>query len=292
MTGRLKAAVWRAGVCVLGFRRVISLERSDCLVIVRGGGDIATGTIHCLASCGFKVLVLESGQPTTIRRLAAFSEAMYKNEVTVEGICARRVFKKEDILSAWRQKAVPVIEDTKGLWIKTMAPQVVVDAIIAKKNTGTDKTMAPLVIGLGPGFCAGRDVHVVIETMRGHHLGRILRDGYALPNTGIPGIIAGIGKERVIHAPAAGTMREAAAIGDLVHQGDVIAWIGDTPVKASIDGVLRGLLHEGLPVTKGFKIADIDPRASEQGNCVTISDKARTIAGGVLQAILMSGMIG
>lgn len=267
------------------------MKISECLVIVRGGGDLATGTIHCLFSCGFKVLVLETGQPTTIRRLAAFSEVMYQNDIEVEGIKACRIESQEDIEDCFASGILPVAKDPDGVWIKRLRPQVVVDGIIAKKNLGTKIGMAPLVIGLGPGFCAGEDVHVVIETMRGHRLGRILRQGRAVPNTGVPGVIAGVSKERVIHAPAAGVMHENSAIGDIVSKDDVIAYIDDTPVYATIDGVLRGLLHGGLEVTKGFKIADIDPRISEKGNCVTISDKARTIAGGVLQAILMFGKL-
>ena len=184
---------------------------------------------------------------------------------------------------------MPVVEDPDGLWIDKLKPQIVVDAILAKKNMGTYKDMAPLVIGLGPGFTAGDDVHVVVETMRGHQLGRIITKGMAIPNTGIPGVIAGVGKERVIHSPAAGKMRNVAQITDIVKKGDIIAYIDDTPVYASLDGVLRGLLRDGFDIPKGFKIADIDPRISEQGNCFTISDKARTIAGGVLQAVLMYG---
>ncbi len=241
--------------------------------------------------CGFKVLVLEKGQPTTIRRLAAFSEVMYQDTVCVEGVGAGRVKDEAEMEKMWAQGMIPVAEDPGGLWIKTLNPGVVVDGIIAKKNLGTSKEMAPLVIGLGPGFEAGKDVHVVIETMRGHHLGRIITKGSAIPNTGVPGEIAGVSRERVIHSPAAGVMREAAAIGDIVHRGQIIAWVWDTPVYATIDGVLRGLLHGGLNIPKGFKIADIDPRISQQGNCVTISDKARTIAGGVLQAVLMYGGI-
>lgn len=263
------------------------MKISECLVIVRGGGDLATGTIHCLLSCGFKVLVLETGQPTTIRRLAAFSEVMYEKDTIVEGIRAKCVASEDEMNLCWSSGVLPVVRDPEGIWIHKLKPQVVVDAIIAKKNLGTKIDMAPLVIGLGPGFCAGTDVHIVIETMRGHSLGRILRHGSAIPNTGVPGVIAGVSKERVIHAPYAGVMHEKAAIGDIVRKGEIIACIDQMPVYATIDGVLRGLLHGGLTVPKGFKIADIDPRISEKENCITISDKARTIAGGVLQAILM-----
>lgn len=262
---------------------------NDFLVIVRGGGDLATGTIHCLHQCGFKVLVLETGQPTTIRRQAAFSEAMYHGETVVEGVRARRVTDQAQIMQCFEAGIVPMIEDTRGQWIEALGPDVVVDAIIAKKNLGTRTDMAPLVIGLGPGFMAGSDVHVVIETMRGHNLGRMITAGSALPNTGIPGVVAGYSKERVIHSPAAGVMHNVAAIGNVVKKGDTIAYVDQTPVCATLDGVLRGLLNDGLSVTQGFKIADIDPRLSEQQNCVTISDKARTIAGGVLQAIFMYG---
>ena len=267
------------------------MKIKDCLVIVRGGGDLATGTIYSLFSCGFKVLVLEISQPTTIRRLAAVSEVMYQNEVRVEDLKARRADSLEEIRACWDEGILPVAKDPGGRWIQTLKPQVVVDAIIAKRNLGTNRRMAPLVIGLGPGFCAGEDVHVVIETMRGHRLGRIIRQGSAEPNTGVPGVIAGYSRERVIHSPAEGIMKECAAIGQIVSKGDVIAYVGGVPVYATIDGVLRGLLHGGLNVPVGFKIADIDPRISEQSNCVTISDKARTIAGGVLQAVLMYGNV-
>ena len=184
-----------------------------------------------------------------------------------------------------------MLSDSEGEWIKKLSPQVVVDAILAKKNMGTDKDMAPLVIGLGPGFTAGADVDVVIETKRGHQLGRMITKGMAIANTGVPGNIGGYTSERVIHSPAEGVMKNVCQISDLVKNRDIIAYIDDTPVTATIDGVLRGLLKDDIRVPKGFKIADIDPRVSEQGNCFTISDKARTIAGGVLQTILMKGGI-
>ena len=258
-------------------------------VIVRGAGDLATGTIHCLSSCGFKVAALEVSRPTTIRRTVAFSEAMYQNEVCVEGVIAKKAVSPEVIEQCWNSGIVPVLEDSRGHWIDRLKPHIVIDAIIAKKNLGTNKSMAPLVIGLGPGFTAGEDVHVVIETQRGHRLGRIITEGCAMPNTGIPGSIAGVGKERVIHSPDAGIMHNIRRIADIVHKDEMIACVGDTPVYASISGILRGLLKDGLYVSKGFKIADIDPRISEKENCFTISDKARTIAGGVLQAILIYG---
>ena len=182
---------------------------------------------------------------------------------------------------------IPVLIDPDCKILEEIQPQVLIDAILAKKNLGTTMDMAETVIALGPGFTAGVDAHLVIETQRGHNLGRVLTEGAAAPNTGIPGVIAGYGKERVIHAPAAGILQNKSKIGDLVEKGQTIAMIGDVPVTATLTGVLRGLIRDGYPVTEGFKIADIDPRESEQKNCYTISDKARCIAGGVLEGILM-----
>ena len=178
-----------------------------------------------------------------------------------------------------------------GKHIRELEPEAVIDAILAKKNLGTSRDMAPLTVGLGPGFTAGEDVDYVIETMRGHNLGRIIKKGSALPNTGVPGLIAGIGKERVIHSPAAGNMKNICQIADLVEKDQVIAMVGDTPVKAAISGVIRGLIRDGYPVFAGMKIADIDPRAEQKKNCFTISDKARCIAGGVLEVLLSCGVL-
>lgn len=256
-------------------------------VIVRGGGDLATGTIHCLHQCGYEVLVLEIAEPTAIRRSVAFSEAMYDGTSVVEGVCARRIDRPEDAAACWQAGVIPMLQDADAACVHQIAPFAFVDAAIAKRNLGTHMDMAPFVIGLGPGFTAGRDVHVVIETKRGHQLGRIIRNGSAIANTGIPGIIGGYGKERVIHSPAAGRFKGEAQIGDIVQKGQIIAHIDDVPVYASLDGLLRGILRDGLYVPEHFKIADIDPRLAEHDNCFTISDKARTIAGGVLQAICM-----
>lgn len=254
-------------------------------VIVRGGGDIATGTICHLNQCGFRVLVLECAAPTAIRRRVAFSEAVYDGVTVVEGICCRRVEKITECEDIWGQGAVPLIIDPEGSVITEFQPDVVVDAILAKKNLGTYRRMAPLTIALGPGFTAGVDVDAVIETMRGHDLGRIIRKGNALPDTGVPGLIAGEGARRVIHAPASGQIRNLSSISDLVSEGQTIAMIGDVPVYASLTGVLRGIIRNGFPVEKGLKIADIDPRKEQQKNCFTISDKARCIAGSVGEVI-------
>lgn len=276
------------------------MKKKD-LIVVRGAGDLATGTIHRLKKAGFRLLVLEAEHPAAIRRQVALSEAVYAGSARVEDVEAvrmdvdlaekknRKELLEPEMERIWKKDGVPVLVDPAGLSIAALRPAVVVDAILAKKNLGTTKEMAPLVIALGPGFTAGEDVDVVIETKRGHNLGRVIRSGSAVPNTGIPGIIGGYGKERVMHAQAEGILRNAASIGDIVEARAVIAEIetekGTVPVEASLSGLLRGLIRDGYPVTKGFKIADIDPRQEELQNCFTISDKARCIAGSVLEVI-------
>lgn len=276
------------------------MKKKD-LIVVRGAGDLATGTIHRLKKAGFRLLVLEAEHPAAIRRQVALSEAVYAGSARVEDVEAvrmdvdlaekknRKELLEQEMERIWKKDGVPVLVDPAGLSIAALRPAVVVDAIQAKKNLGTTKEMAPLVIALGPGFTAGEDVDVVIETKRGHNLGRVIRSGSAVPNTGIPGIIGGYGKERVMHAQAEGILRNVASIGDIVEARAVIAEIetenGTVPVEASLSGLLRGLIRDGYPVTKGFKIADIDPRKEELQNCFTISDKARCIAGSVLEVI-------
>jgi xanthine dehydrogenase accessory factor len=256
------------------------------IVIVRGGGDLATGTIHKLYRSGFRVLVLEVPKPTSIRRSVSFSEAVYESQVEIEGITAVHVHSISEIEQAFCNKKVPVIIDPEGKYIEEIKPKIVVDAIIAKKNMGTTRNMADITIALGPGFTAGKDVDIVIETSRGHNLGRLILSGKAKENTGIPGSIMGYSKERVIHSPCAGIMKNVVHIDAEVQKDEVIAYIGDTPIYATISGLLRGILRTGSIVTNGFKIADIDPRVTEKMNCYTISDKARSIAGGVLEAVL------
>ena len=276
------------------------MKKKD-LIVVRGAGDLATGTIHRLKKAGFRLLVLEAEHPAAIRRQVALSEAVYAGSARVEDVEAvrmdvdlaekknRKELLEQEMERIWKKDGVPVLVDPAGLSIAALRPAVVVDAILAKKNLGTTKEMAPLVIALGPGFTAGEDVDVVIETKRGHNLGRVIRSGSAVPNTGIPGIIGGYGKERVMHAQAEGILRNVASIGDIVEARAVIAEIetenGTVPVEASLSGLLRGLIRDGYPVTKGFKIADIDPRQEKLQNCFTISDKARCIAGSVLEVI-------
>lgn len=260
-------------------------------IIVRGGGDLATGTVHRLWSAGFRVLVLETDKPAAIRRQVSVCEAVYQGRAEVEGMVAVYASSLDEAKTISDQGHVPVLVDAKGDFIHALKPEIVVDAILAKKNLGTHKNMAPLTVALGPGFAAGEDVDVVIETQRGHNLGRVIRQGFAAPNTGVPGVIGGYSSQRVIHAPCSGKLKEIHSISNIVAAGETIALIVDregneVPVSASIPGIIRGLIQNGYEVTEGLKIADIDPRFDEHKNCFTISDKARCIAGSVLEVVV------
>ena len=261
-----------------------TLGRRD-LVVMRGAGDIATGSIARLHSAGFPVVALDIEQPTVIRRTISFAQALFDGRTEVEGIVAVRCETLVDIAYALVQGQVPVVVDPAGSWIARLKPAAVVDAILAKVNCGTTTDMAPVVVALGPGFTAGQDCHAVIETKRGHTLGSIIYDGSAIPNSGIPGIIAGYGAERVIHAPATGTIHLLHDIGDHVEQGECIAMIDDVEVHASLTGCLRGMIASGMHVDEGLKIADVDPRDVSE-YCNTISDKARAVGGGCLEAVM------
>ena len=269
-------------------------DRTKQLIIVRGGGDIATGTIHRLHRCGYPVLILETGFPSAIRRCVSFSEAVYDGSSEVEGVTCVKVSSYEEACSIMGQGAVPVMIDEECQVLQKVRPWAVVDAILAKRNLGTSRDMADKTIGLGPGFTAGQDVDLVIETMRGHNLGRIIGNGSADSNTGIPGIVGGFGEQRVIRSPAKGIFFGKAMIGDMVEKGQPIGTVvtgqGEVAVEASLTGLLRGIIKDGFPVVKGFKTADIDPRKSEYENCFTISDKARCIAGSVVEGLMMLEM--
>jgi xanthine dehydrogenase accessory factor len=220
----------------------------------------------------------------------AFCEAVYQGTQAVEDMTCYFAETFNLAQQFLNEGKLTALVDPAGEAIEKLQPLAVIDAILAKRNLGTHRNMAPITVALGPGFTAGKDVDAVVETKRGHNLGRVLWDGCAAPNTGVPGIIAGYGKERVIHCPAKGVLRNVKKITDTVSEGEVIAVVetqdGIVPVKATLDGILRGLIRDGYPVDVGFKMADIDPRAEEFNNCFTISDKARCIAGGVLEAVL------
>ncbi len=254
------------------------------MVLVRGAGDLATGVIARLHRVGFRVFATETAQPTVIRRAAAFARAVYEGTATVDGLEARRAH-ADEVRELLAMGIIPVVVDPGGLTIERLRPDVVVDAVVAKRNLGTRISDAPLVIALGPGFTAGVDAHAVIETNRGHNLGRVIWSGAAEPDTGVPGEIAGHGADRVLRSPTAGVLRAHAIIGDTVSAGQTVADVNGKPVVTQLAGVLRGLLQEGLTVGVGWKVGDVDPRATRE-HCFSISDKANAVAGGVLEAIL------
>ncbi|MBT0520157.1 selenium-dependent molybdenum cofactor biosynthesis protein YqeB [Morganella morganii] len=255
-------------------------------VVIRGAGDLATGVALRLYHSGFEVVMLDVCKPTVIRCTVSFAQALYDGESCVEGVCARYAHDIDEVNRYLKEGTIPVLADEHGELLPALHPDVVVDAIIAKRNVaGTHRKMAPCTIALGPGFEAGVDCDAVIETQRGHHLGRVITHGSAAPNTGIPGNINGKTTERVLRAPHGGMMTRHVNIGDLVHEGDVIARIGDTEILSPMDGMVRGLLNEGLCVPEGFKIADVDPRGA-LADFRSVSDKARAIGGGVLEAIM------
>ena len=254
------------------------------LIIIRGAGDLATAVAIRLHNSGFRVVCLEVAKPTVIRRTVSFAQAVFEGQSCVENVHARLV-SIEDIEKTFSEDAVPVLIDPEADAIRILKPSVLIDAIIAKKNLGTSKDMAPFTIAMGPGFIAGEDVDCVVETARGHNLARLIYSGSAAPNTGIPGNIEGFSSERVIHSPCSGTFHTIREIGDIVSKGEVIAKVGSMPVHATIDGMIRGLLHDGLDIPEHFKIADIDPRGS-RADYRTCSDKARALGGAVLEAVM------
>lgn len=260
------------------------------LVVIRGGGDLATGTALRLYRAGMEVVVCETAVPTSIRRTVCFSEAVRLGETEVEGVTAR-LAALPDLPDLLGRGIVPVLADPEGACIPALAPDAVVDAIIAKRNLGTRMDMAPVVVAAGPGFTAGVDCHAVVETMRGHYLGRVIYDGAALPNTDVPGLIGGYAGERVLRAPADGVFRGVKRIGDRVRAGEAAGYVDGAPMVCTIDGVLRGLLADGVPVRRGMKSGDVDPRCAPE-HCLCASDKALAVGGGVLEAILLlSGVL-
>lgn len=255
------------------------------IVLIKGAGDLATGVAHRLKKCGFDIIMTEISEPTTVRRTVAFSQAVYDNNVEVEDIKATLVSEVEEAKKVTKQGNIAVIVDEKAEIIKELKPDVVVDAIIAKENLGTNIDDAPIVIALGPGFMAGIDCHCVIETQRGHYLGKAIYNGSAIPNSGVPGDIGGYTNERIIRATSDGKILPVSKIGDYVKKGDIVAYVDRIPISAEISGIVRGMLQKDVSVFRGMKSGDIDPRC-EKNHCFTISDKARSIGGGVLEAIL------
>lgn len=257
----------------------------DDIIVIRGAGDIASGIAHRLHKCGFRLVLTEIERPLVVRRFASFANAVLEGEAVVEGIRAVKADCFEDIESLWCGDDIPVLCDRECNILEDIKPLVVVDAILAKRNTGTQRSMAPITIGVGPGFEADVDVDAVIETHRGHNLGKVIYNGSADSDTGVPGSIMGYSRERLLRAPSDGIIKNVLEIGDSVKRGEVIAYVAAEPVISLIEGVVRGLIADGTEVKKGLKIGDVDPRGIRE-YCFTISDKSRSVAGGVLEAIL------
>ena len=255
------------------------------IIVIRGGGDIGTGVAHRLHKSGFNVVIAEIEKPLVIRRKVAFAQAVFDRETVVEDVKAVKAQKREEINSILKEGNIPVIVDPDCSIAAEIKAEVVVDATLAKKNRGMHKDLAPITVALGPGFKAGEDVDVVIETQRGHNLGKVIHEGSAEPNTGVPEAVEGYREERVLRAPCDGKIRSVSDIGDQVKKGVTVCYVGEEAVKSSLKGVVRGIIQDGTKVKKGLKIGDIDPRGIKN-HCYTISDKARAVAGGVLEAIL------
>ena len=272
------------------------MDSNNLKVLVRGAGDIASGIIWNLAYAGFKVLCIDVENPSCIRTEVSFSSAIYEGKKTLNNVTCIYIKNENDLKSVWDDGNVALMIDKNADILKKMKFEIVVDAILAKKNLGTTIDMADVVIGIGPGFTAKKDCHFAIETMRGHKLSTIYEEGEPMPDTGIPGLIASHGSDRVMYSPCDGVFRNVHKIGDVVKKGDTLSKIevyengkptGEIiDLEASIDGLIRGILRDGYKANKGLKAADIDPRLDEYNNCFTISDKARSIGGAVVTTIL------
>ena len=262
----------------------------NILILIKGAGDLASGAAYRLKRCGFPIIMTELPNPVLVRRAVSFGNAVYSGQTTIEGLTARRVGTTEQAGNLAVSDIIPILIDPAATSVTQLQPQVLIDAIMAKSNTGTSINDAPLVIALGPGFTAGQDCHAIIETNRGHALGRVITQGQAEPNSKTPGLVKGYGADRVLRAPANGHVIGHIDIGDVVKQGQLIASVNGQPVHAPFDGVLRGLIHPNVQATAGLKIGDLDPRGSVE-HCFTISDKSLAIGGGVLEAILSSEII-
>ena len=265
----------------------MTVSISELIVLIRGGGEMATGIAHRLHRCHMRVLITEIIMPTSVRRNVAFAEAVYEGAHTVEGVEAVRAASCDEAYMAWKRNQIPVFVDPEASIREILKPVVVVDATMAKKNGVARLTDAPLVIGVGPGFTAGFNVHAVVESNRGHHLGRVIWDGAAESDTGIPASVDGYTASRVLRVPQSGIFNALRTIGDVIAEGDPVANVNGELIKAEISGQIRGLLRNGIQVQQGIKAGDIDPRG-ERGYCDSISDKSRAIAGGVLEAVLHS----
>jgi xanthine dehydrogenase accessory factor len=271
---------------VMNETHTIPMMLSDLKILIRGAGEMATGSACRLYHCGFsRMLLTEIEKPLAVRRSVSLCEAVYEKSWIVEDVRAELINSAEETQGLWEKKTIPVLVDPALSCLNVFRPDVLIDAILAKKNLGTSMESAPLVIAMGPGFWAGKDAHYVIETARGHQLGRLISAGCSSPNTGIPGEIGGHSVFRVVRSPTEGIFLSDFSIGVSVKEGQIIGNVSGKPAKAGLDGVLRGLIKPGSYVTPNLKIGDVDPRG-DPSYCMTISEKARAIGGTVLEAIL------
>jgi len=254
-------------------------------VLIKGAGDLASGIACRLHQCGFSVVMTDLAVPTAVRRTVAFSRAIYERTAEIEGAAAQLCSNMDEVQDVLRRGEIAVVIDPEATIREQWKPDAVVDAILAKHNLGTRMDDAPIVVAVGPGFTAGKDCHCVVETKRGHYLGRCIYTGSAIANTGVPGNIGGYTKERILRAPCDGVFEPVVLIGDTVQRGDICGTVNGMPMRSEIPGVVRGLLQSGVVVTKGMKSGDVDPRC-ERAHCYTVSDKARAVGGGVLEALL------
>ena len=258
------------------------------MILIRGAGDIASGVALRLYRAGFTLAMTDLEKPTSIRRTVCFSEAVIHGVCTVEGVTAERAATLSDAERIWALGHIPVFADDKGMVLSILRPDAVVDARLAKVNLGTSLADAHIIVAVGPGFTAGQDCHAVVETQRGHYLGRSIYEGAAAPNTGVPGNIGGYTVERIVRAPRAGTFHPVHGIGDQVQPGEIVAYVDEEPVRCLIGGTLRGILPEGAAIYAGMKSGDVDPRC-QLGHCFCTSDKTLAVGGGVLEALLHFG---
>ena len=261
----------------------MSLDKLN--VLIRGAGEVASAVAHKLARSNFKVCLTEISKPIAVSRGVAFCEAIYDGDKEVGGVVAKLVSSPDKISEVWQEGKLPILIDAEAKVKEALNPDILIDAIMAKKNLGTNITDAPLVIGLGPGFQVGRDVHIIVETNNSESLGKVLLSGEAEPNTGIPLEVAGLTEERVLRPPVKGIFHPTKKMGDMVATGDIVGWVGNSPVKAKIDGVLRALIQGDIEVDEKTKLGEVDPRGDVE-LCYAIRPRMRTIAGGVLEAIL------
>ena len=263
----------------------MDIMTTDSRIIIKSGGEMASGIAVRLYRAGFRnIVMLETPHPLAVRRAVAFCEAVHDGGQRVEGITARRADRPEDIRDLWRNGMLAVAVDPEWKLIPLLRPEMTIDAVLAKRNLGTSMSEAPLVVALGPGFTAGVDAHYVIETNRGHNLGRVYAEGSAEPDTGIPGDIAGYAKERVVRAPVDGIVESCREIGGFIRAGETVCAVGGVPAVAAIDGIVRGCVRAGTKARAGLKLGDIDPRGVPE-YCVTVSEKARALGGAVLEVL-------